>query len=351
MANTSQTTVLARLSFPPYVVSTLSERHVLLAGGGGSSRTGVGNRLEVYKLLPGERRTQCIAKTETGDEALMNGVFFNHDKTSYFAGGGIKGICNILQITQRLSTIDDQGEQQLMTAESYKNTSTTTSNSSNLNSYANGYTNGDSSLTYRGKTNGHVHHNGLNGSNGPLKETDDLEHKEVIFKFEPSKSFQCDFHPNGENESFLKSVKFVPSSNVLVTGGADGHFRIWSFPSLKKLIDVKGHNDEICDMDVSCDGQFMCTVSRDGISQLWKLNDGSKLTQLQFNAPTKSPVKYKFKFCRFHPKQCDVFFTVIIPVILKTTDPSYIIRWNAGTRIIESFSTLTVPKISCLNIR
>ena len=337
-----QSTLLARLSFPPYVVTTISERHVLLAGGGGSSRTGVGNRLEVYSLTPGHRRTQCIAKTETGDEAFMNGIFFNYDKCCYFAGGGMKGICNVLQITQRLESLIDQTDQ-------------LTTTSTHL--YANGHTNGDSSLTFRGKTNGHVHQNGFTKPNSTQQQintnTDEFMNSQLVFDFKTFKSFQCDFHPKGENESFLKSVKFVPSDNLLVTGGADGHIRIWSFPSMKKLMEVKGHSDEICDMDVNSDGQFLCSVSRDGISQLWKLNDGSRLTQLQFQPPMKSPVKYKFKLCRFHPGQgkSNIFFTVLIPVILKTSDPSFIIRWNAESKSVESYSALTVPKISCLSIR
>lgn len=340
MANSiPQSTLVARLKFPPYVVTPITERHVLLAGGGGSAKTGVGNRLEVYSLTPGDRIPQCVAETETGDEAFMNGIFFSHDKSCYFAGGGMKGICNVLQITQRLESLKDRPDQM-------------TTASTHL--YANGHTNGDPSLTFRGKSNGHSHQNGFSKTNSTSpSNSDEIKNSKIVFDFRTFKSFQCDFHPRGENESFLKCMKFIPSTSILVTGGADGHIRLWSFPSFKRLADVKGHTDEVRDMDVSSDGQFLCTVSHDGISQLWRLPEGSRLTQLQFQPPTKSQVKYKFRSCRFHPGQgkSNIFFTILVPVILKTTDPSYIIRWDAENKLAVSYSALNVPNISCLSVR
>lgn len=51
--------LLARVNFPLYAVQSLTSRHILVAGGGGSSKTGVANGfvnfninfLVVYKLI------------------------------------------------------------------------------------------------------------------------------------------------------------------------------------------------------------------------------------------------------------------------------------------------------------
>src|SRR5699024_11709708 len=43
--------LLARLEFPPYCMKVISERHILVAGGGGSARTGVPNCVNIYELL------------------------------------------------------------------------------------------------------------------------------------------------------------------------------------------------------------------------------------------------------------------------------------------------------------
>lgn len=43
MARRSHEGLLARVNFPLYSVEMLTSRHVLVAGGGGSSKTGVAN--------------------------------------------------------------------------------------------------------------------------------------------------------------------------------------------------------------------------------------------------------------------------------------------------------------------
>lgn len=336
MANLNiQSTLLARFSFPPYVVTSINERHIIVTGGGGSSKTGVGNRLEIYSLGPGERQTKCVTQMETGDEAFMNGIFFNHDKDCYFIGGGMKGTCTIFQITQHINSLDEEKDQPQ-------------AQNSSTHVYTNGFKNGDSNVRFRGKSNGHAH--SLNSSSPDVSSND--INGSVTFKLKPLKSFQCDFHPKGENESFLKCVKFVPSRSLIVTGGSDGHIRTWSFPSLTQCLDIEGPSDEIFDMDVNADAKMIGTVTRDGFSQVLDLITGATVFRIQFDPPTKSPVKYKFKFLRFHPRQelSSVFFSIFVPVVLKTPSPSYIIRWNASRRCVDTFSSLRIPNVSCLSI-
>lgn len=53
---------LARVNFPLFVVKTLTERHVLVAGGGGESNTGIANSIEIYELFKCPKSNTCRAK-------------------------------------------------------------------------------------------------------------------------------------------------------------------------------------------------------------------------------------------------------------------------------------------------
>lgn len=65
--------------FPIYYVESISERHVIIAGGGGSSKTGVHNQINVLELVPtGEScAAELVTKYQTPDEipdAIMSGA-------------------------------------------------------------------------------------------------------------------------------------------------------------------------------------------------------------------------------------------------------------------------------------
>ncbi|KPM02948.1 hypothetical protein QR98_0013740 [Sarcoptes scabiei] len=48
---TEQANLLARVNFPIYCVKAITERHILIGGGGGCSKTGIANNLEIYELI------------------------------------------------------------------------------------------------------------------------------------------------------------------------------------------------------------------------------------------------------------------------------------------------------------
>lgn len=53
---------LARVNFPLYIVKALTERHILVAGGGGEAKTGVVNSIEIYELFKCPINNTCRAK-------------------------------------------------------------------------------------------------------------------------------------------------------------------------------------------------------------------------------------------------------------------------------------------------
>jgi prolactin regulatory element-binding protein len=58
-----------------------------------------------------------------------------------------------------------------------------------------------------------------------------------------------------QDESFQKVVRISSSGKLLATGGCDGYLRLWQFPVLKPLRDIKAHEKEVDDVDFSPDSQ------------------------------------------------------------------------------------------------
>jgi WD40 repeat protein len=50
-------------------------------------------------------------------------------------------------------------------------------------------------------------------------------------------------------------VRISSSGKLLATGGDDGYLRLWQFPTLKPLRDLKAHEKEVDDVDFSPDSQ------------------------------------------------------------------------------------------------
>lgn len=71
------------VDFPIFYIECISERHFIIAGGGGSSKTGVHNQINILELVPlGDSCTaEMIMKYTTPEEipdAIMNGSLMRH---------------------------------------------------------------------------------------------------------------------------------------------------------------------------------------------------------------------------------------------------------------------------------
>lgn len=158
--------------------------------------------------------------------------------------------------------------------------------------------------------------------------------RKLTLSFDECRSFQSDFTQNTQKSGgpFQKVVRFSPTGAFLVTGGTDGHFRIWEISTNRKILDHNAHKDDIDDMDVSPDGSKLVTVGRDSTGFLWQTKDAAKLADLA-KEPGVLPTKYRFRFARFSPALCtkkvSTFFTVAIPVVRSSKKQScFVTRWN-----------------------
>lgn len=128
--------LLARVNFPLYSLQMLTSRHVLVAGGGGSAKTGVANGFvssyrsycntvvlyvskhgyimsalflvqEVFEITYDGKRyvAKEVVRHETGPKVVMNCAAYSNNKYTYLAAGQ-EGHCQLYKV---LITVEKEG--------------------------------------------------------------------------------------------------------------------------------------------------------------------------------------------------------------------------------------------------
>ncbi|CAG2102613.1 unnamed protein product [Medioppia subpectinata] len=347
--------LLARVNYPMYCVRTLSERHILVAGGGGPAKTGIANTLEVYELLYDKTTNSCKARLithyDTGSRAVMNMCVV--DKSNYcyqLFCGGMDGMCT--QYDLKLNVESKRRESSLSPSRRERTFSETSLRRRRLSS----------------RSDSIDKENDINANNSPTavpeaeplkqhsrkdskpKMTDDTNGvPDFSFDIKQQKMFKTDF--NGE-ESFQKIVKFSAEANVLITAGSDGHIRLWSLPKLDQILAIKAHDNEVDGLDINGNGTHIVSVSRDSKGFIWNTNDGSLKIELKYELPVD---KKSQNGCRYSTVEGDInnvkLYTIMNPMVnSKPQKSSYICKWNTQTykpeKLVstgfESLSTMAV---------
>jgi len=337
--------LLARVNFPIFVVKVISERHILVAGGGGSSRTGVNNSIEIYELTNCSKSKTCkayrVAHHDTDRCAIMNGEVFQSGKYYLLAGGGMNGVCEIFKI--KLCVINEKSNLNL-------NLSLSSSFSGHNKDEANCKQRKSDKLN-NGNSSNFANHQPKKDTDNSILQPSANDVKTVInsFKIESISHFQADFKAKDGEESFLKVVRYNPVLRLIITGGSDGHVRVWKYPDSKKLYDIQAHKDEVDDIDINPSGTQIVSVSRDGHGYIWNTSDGSKFAELEYQLPviknSTTPLKYNIRACRFGIVEnnfSDIrLFTLMNPVV-RSNPPnfSYICKWNTNKYIIEKINSI-----------
>jgi WD40 repeat protein len=85
-------------------------------------------------------------------------------------------------------------------------------------------------------------------------------------------------HPTGG----VRRVAFTPDGARLVSGGFDGHVRVWDLATLKELRSFKVEGGTVYSLSLSRDGKTLATAGRDGL-KLWDLATGKELPREAMN--------------------------------------------------------------------
>lgn len=281
-----------------------------------------------------------------GGEAMMNGIVFGRDGRLLFAGGGFNGRCKIYELSTKLAVLNGHFQQNGSIPERDRHSSGSFGSSklrrrtSSISSERNGtseMSNGCSSAV-----------NGFSGN--------DHDIPQVTYDISLVDDFEAD--RNEKVEPFLKVVRYSPDQDVLVTGGSDGHIRVWKLvadASVECILDINAHSDEIDDLDIDPSGKQIASASLDGTAYVWDLSSGKRLFNLQFNVhskDSKKPSKYRIRRCRYSPRRGNtILHATLLPVVMKKPpDPCYICQWNTSSMILENTTHAGYDNLTNLTI-
>ncbi|XP_034244081.1 prolactin regulatory element-binding protein [Thrips palmi] len=299
--------LLARVNFPLYTLQMVTSRHILVGGGGGSSKTGVANGFEIFEISHNGETfvAEEVVRHETGPTVVMNSATHNNGKHTYLVAGQ-ESHCQLYNVKMSVGT-EKRG--------SVSNTDITNEGSGARQRKKRNSTSDASKNSSEQKTQ----------SNGTIK-----TQKRLNFEIKPSDSIQTDF---SAEEPLQRVVRISRNGQIMVTGGTDGFIRVWQFPSMNKILNIKAHSKEIDDLDICPDSASIASISKDGTCCLWNAQNGKKTSTLTWEIPANS--KYLYKRCRYgirgNGTDIDSLFTLANPVGQAGSLKSYLQLWEPAS--------------------
>ncbi|EDW87935.1 prolactin regulatory element-binding protein [Drosophila yakuba] len=327
--------LLARVNFPLYAVDMLTSRHILVAGGGGSSKTGVANGFEIYELYHNGSHfcAEEVLRHETGANVVMNFAVRNGGRRGYLCAGQ-EAHCQMYYVQPRIQSEEDG------------------------NGNGVGVGDGKPVPEERPHENGNVRqrnaHSGVepvaNGHRPPLSTADILrQFQRLHFDIQAADVVQTDFLKGAE--PLQRVVRISGNGRLMATGGTDGKLRVWTFPQMTLAAELAAHSKEIDDLDFSPDSKLVASISKDAQGLVWDLASGQLQHKLQWKTPEGA--KYLFKRCRYGTVEAQKnhyrLFTIANPLGKVGKQRGFLQHWDSAggqlrqsVAIDESLSSLAV---------
>lgn len=259
----------------------LTSRHVLVAGGGGASKTGVANGFEIYEIHHnGEKYVADeVIRHETGPTVVMNFAVKNDEKRTLLVAGQ-ESHCQMYLVNPIITSTSADGEVIGKSGEGVdgvrkrKNVA---------------YQNGQAAPTVDQQQ---QQPQGKGGKD--QQEKVQPGRKQIRFEIKTGDSIQTDFT---ELEPLQRVVRISPDGRIMATGGMDGHLRLWNFPKMTLRADISAHTKEIDDLDFSPDNKNVVSIAKDGLGVIWSINPEKESRKLTWNPPEGT--RYLLKRCRY----------------------------------------------------
>lgn len=286
---------LYRAPFPLYSVKVHpSSGLVIVAGGGGASKTGIKNAvhfLELQQAGEHEFSATLLHAHDTDTKANMNLALADD-----VIAAGQDGNCSLMKFKQ-----------------AQNKTKAATKDAGNSNQQ------------------GAPRRRAGKGEKAAQDAADQgaMKDETAQIQVQSLSEVQSDLNPQ---DPLQKVVRFSPDLSLLLTGGTDGHVRVWEFPSLKKKYDFKAHGDEIEDLDMSS-GNKLVTVGRDFSCSVWSGDQLAMGLEWHQTRPGVGEKTYRYMGCRFgkveDQKDALRLYTVQIPHKReRKPPPCFITKWD-----------------------
>ncbi|KYM75837.1 Prolactin regulatory element-binding protein [Atta colombica] len=343
--------LLARVNFPLYTLQMLTSRHILVGGGGGSSKTGIANGFvsfcwfnhnisfkynclknqflllqEIFELSHNGIHfvAEEVTRHETGPSVVMNCASHNNGKKTWIVAGQ-ESHCQLYNVNPKVVTSENGELIKGPTAMANKDGLRHRRNSEKVEDV----------------------HSPMERIKEEIKDDNsNVKSKKLQLILKPADSVQTAF---GNGEPLQRVVRVNLQGTIMATGSTDGRVRLWKFPQLHKLYDLDAHGKEIDDLDFSPDGNLLVSIAKDGKAFLWNLNTGTRNKELTWTM--LDGVKYMYKRCRFrklaeNKTKLDLF---VLSNAVAAKNPSFLQLWDVHTGAItksasykEALSALAV---------
>nr|XP_020442906.1 prolactin regulatory element-binding protein isoform X3 [Monopterus albus] len=316
---------LYRAPFPLYSIKVDSKTGlVITAGGGGASKTGIKNAVHFLDLqLVGEHQynASLLHAHDTDTRATMNMAVGDG-----VIAAGQDGTCCLM--TFKHCTQKGRGK-----------------------AFAK-----DGNSVQQGSARRRAGKGGKGGQDGSAASGDKSELKDETASVSVTALAEVQSDLNHQ-DPLQKVVRFSPDLSLLLTGGTDGHIRIWEFPSLKKKFDFKAHEGEIEDLDMGPGNKQLVTVGRDFACSVWSGSQLAMNLKWYETLPQMTEKTYRymacscFRFGKVEDQKAGLrLYTVQIPHKRdRKPPPCYLTKWDGksflpmltapcGTEVISSLA-------------